>query len=357
MSSRRLRRLKLPQHVHDALEREELLTCQDLLSHNRLELLQLLDADIEDIDNLLLTASQATAPKSKTLLEMKEMLQFQEQHFATGIPALDQLLLGGIPVATLTEFSGAAGSGKTQFCITLSVMAALQGFGVIYIDTEGSFHVRRLLEIAHGRNPMLSEEEQTSIAQSVHIIPARGSSELLQSLQALEGMVIENGAKLVVIDSIAAAARRDGSSLQQRQDMLSREAALLKRIAEGFSIPIVVTNQITTLLRPTASEPAGEYATDEDANRSGQIIPALGNTWSHCVTTRILLTCKDDARHLIVAKSPLTPMAQLEYKIAAEGIVDLGNAEILGDLGTDSGHFTDVRLDGAYNSLNVQLGV
>src|ERR671936_1839328 len=59
---------------------------------------------------------------------------------STGSSALDELLLGGIETQAVTEFYGEFGSGKSQICHTLCVMARQPiessglDSGVIYID-------------------------------------------------------------------------------------------------------------------------------------------------------------------------------------------------------------------------------
>jgi RecA/RadA recombinase len=67
-------------------------------------------------------------------------------------------------------------------------------------------------------------------------------------LDSLEETIIERNVKFVLIDSIAAIARRefDSKSLHHRQVSLGKQAAHLKRLAENFQIPILVTNQVTT---------------------------------------------------------------------------------------------------------------
>ena len=70
----------------------------------------------------------------------------------------------------------------------------------------------------------------------------------VQQINLLETTIIEHGAKLIIVDSIAALARRDfdRSAIQQRQEQLSTFASKLKYLAENFKIPIIVTNQVTT---------------------------------------------------------------------------------------------------------------
>src|ERR687892_640791 len=74
----------------------------------------------------------------------------QIKRISTGSKKLDDLLLGGIETHAITEFYGAPGSGKTQMCYTLAVMAAQneKNEKVIYIDTEGKFRPERLVTIA-----------------------------------------------------------------------------------------------------------------------------------------------------------------------------------------------------------------
>lgn len=66
---------------------------------------------------------------------------------------------------------------------------------------------------------------------------------LLKRLESLEEEVISHRIRLVIVDSIASLVRKEfsssaGSSLVQRTNFLSRQAALLKYIAEVFRIPV-----------------------------------------------------------------------------------------------------------------------
>ena len=74
-------------------------------------------------------------------------------------------------------------------------------------------------------------------------------------MDSLEEVIIEKDVKFVVIDSIAAIARRefDTKALWHRQALLGKQAALLKLLAENYDIPVLVTNQVTT----TRNAPTG----------------------------------------------------------------------------------------------------
>ena len=83
-----------------------------------------------------------------------------------------------------------------------------------------------------------------------------------------------------------------------------------------FEIPVVVTNQVTTRFGADASD---------------ALLPALGNTWSHCVNTRLALHAENrDSREigeiavvdrsLTVQKSPMADQVVLNYEISERGV-------------------------------------
>jgi RecA/RadA recombinase len=77
------------------------------------------------------------------------MKENKSPFFATSLKELDKALGGGIPFSSITELVGPTRSGKTQFCLTLSMLTTLPetmgglGGGVCYIDTERSFNADR----------------------------------------------------------------------------------------------------------------------------------------------------------------------------------------------------------------------
>ena len=73
------------------------------------------------------------------------------RHIPTLLPRLDESLLGGVRVGTITEIVGRAGVGKTQLGLQLCIAAAHHKRGSIYIDTALKLSVNRLQEIARER--------------------------------------------------------------------------------------------------------------------------------------------------------------------------------------------------------------
>lgn len=93
------------------------------------------------------------------------------------------------------------------------------------------------------------EELALSALDRVLIVKAGSLPALKEALAALERQVPQLGAKLVVLDSVAALLRAElgGGGRQaalERSELVGRQAAALKALAERHRIPVVVTNQV-----------------------------------------------------------------------------------------------------------------
>jgi len=106
-------------------------------------------------------------------------------------------------------------------------------------------------------------------------------------VQKLQREVIDFNIKLVIIDSIAALARTEfgAQSIAERQRMLGRQASQLKYIAEAFTIPVLVTNQVTTAM-------GGRGAGAGNGQGEGHLMAALGPMWAHAVNTRLVMAAQ-----------------------------------------------------------------
>ncbi|XP_062406344.1 DNA repair protein RAD51 homolog 2 isoform X2 [Sardina pilchardus] len=305
---------------------------------------------------LLRTVSVACAPKIITAQQL--WLQRKDLCFSTSLQELDRLLHGGLPRATITEVAGPSGCGKSQLCMMLSVLATLPrsmgglDSGVIYIDTESAFSAERLLEIAQSRFPdyFSVPERLLETAGRVHLFKELTCQEVLTRVDQLEEDIISCRAGLVILDSVASVVRKEfdtslSGNLTHRSNLLGRQAATLKYLAQEFRIPVVVTNQITTQLGervPSSSSLSRRRSSVEGAGGegSGYVTAALGNTWSHNVNTRLIVQYVDSRlRQIVIAKSPVAPFAVLNYTVQREGIRLEGNAsqEMMSAQGTDPG--------------------
>ncbi|KAL9850919.1 LOW QUALITY PROTEIN: DNA repair protein RAD51 homolog 2 [Geothlypis trichas] len=332
MAAKKLRRAQLSQEMCERLSRYQITTCQDFLCLSLLELMKVTGQSYYEVQKLLRKVSRACAPKMQTAYEMKlrKSVNPSSAFLSTTLHGLDRVLHGGVPCGSLTEITSPPGCGKTQFCIMLSVLATLPvsmgglDGAVIYIDTESAFSAERLIEIAANRFPAYydSDEKLLCMTRSIHLYRELTCCSVLKRIMSLEEEIILKKVKLVIIDSVASVVRKEfdtklQGNLAERSNFLTRGASVLKYLAEEFSIPVILTNQITTALssgpgpRADLVSPADDLSLSEvlvpngvkkeELSRSsesgkrdsGYVTAALGNTWSHSVNTRLILQYHD----------------------------------------------------------------
>lgn len=314
MTSRKLSRMKLDPYILKKLSSRNIITAGHLFRKTTLELIEL-GFSLDEANTMLNIVSTTIIKSPKTAFEL--YIAGRDMNYLSLSSNCKALQIRGI-----TEFVGAAGMGKTQICFMLSVMTALPvehgglGGSVIYIDTESSFSPSRLVEIAQKKYPkMFQSEEAIKILMSQVVVYSPSSSkELKERICNLQVAIIENNAKLIVVDSVAAPVRidYDAGNLLERSAILGKIASILKYLGETFNIPVVVTNQVTTTY------------SNGDPNRGSSIAAALGPTWAHSVTTRFILKEKNVVRILEVAKSPLYSPVTYIYCINEKGCEIIG---------------------------------
>eukprot|EP00752_Nemacystus_decipiens_P003321 g3073.t1 len=298
-------------------------TVGDIFSKTELQLVQNLDINRSKVVELLDLVAFRIAPEQKTAASLlRERREAGGSFFVrTGLPAIDDALQGGLPTGMITELVGPAGIGKTQTCLVMAAQACLpanlgglgEDAGVVYLDTERKFSPDRLVEIASARLPEhygeFSPGGLERLLNQVTVYTIDGSSALLEQLESLQTRIIEGNVRLIILDSIAALARREFAREETitRQELLTRQAAVLKSLAYTFSAVVVVTNQVTTSFSSASGLQGGRHNIASHKNSSSRagnpafetevsggrgesyIIPALGNTWHHCVSNRLIL--------------------------------------------------------------------
>mmetsp|Transcript_36776 Transcript_36776/g.81795 ORF Transcript_36776/g.81795 Transcript_36776/m.81795 type:complete len:187 (+) Transcript_36776:1-561(+) len=170
----------------------------------------------------------------------------------------------------------------------------------------------------------------------------------MSCLMGLEVGIIEHGARLVVLDSIAALARSEFSgstgggppadggrqAIIDRQAMLGQVAARLKYLGQSLNVPVLVTNQVTTRIQPGPRDIVGQQ--QQQQQPGGYLTAALGTVWAHCVNVRLVQERVGERRFLKVAKSPSSDMVSLEYVITARGVEEVQGAVLPGSTGQRS---------------------
>ncbi|XP_070615111.1 DNA repair protein RAD51 homolog 2 isoform X3 [Erythrolamprus reginae] len=366
MANKKLRRAGLPHDLCERLSRHQIITCRDFLCLSFLELMKMTGQSYWSVQKLFRTVSQSCAPKMQTAYEMKMKRTNNPStaFLATTLEDLDKILHGGIACGSLTEITGPSGCGKTQFCIMMSLLATmptdtggLDG-AVIYIDTESAFSAERLVEIAQHRFPhyFATEEKLIAMTNKVLVYQELTCDSVLKRIKSLEEEIISQNIKLIIVDSVASVVRKEfdtkrQGNLKERSNLLTKEASILKYLAEEFSIPVILTNQITTWLSDGLAVQADLLSPVDDLSlsegwirqgklihgcfegmlgrssrngeeKSGYVTAALGNTWSHCVNTRLILQYLDSKiRQILVAKTPIAPLTSFVYIIENSGLV------------------------------------
>jgi DNA repair protein RadA len=230
---------------------------------------------------------------------------------STGSKALDELLSGGIETQAITELYGEFGSGKSQICHTLCVIATLPASlggldgRIIYIDTEGTFRPERVEQIAKARGL-----DHTQILRNISLCKVYNSSHLELIVKDLGRYIEEFKAKLVIIDGIISLHRAElvgRGTLADRQQRLNGMLHKLLRIAQIFNIAIVVTNQVQS-----SPDPFG------DPTKA-----AGGNVLAHSSTYRIYLRKSGENRLAKMIDSPYHPYSDARFTLNEKGTDDV----------------------------------
>nr|XP_033778491.1 DNA repair protein RAD51 homolog 4 [Geotrypetes seraphini]XP_033778492.1 DNA repair protein RAD51 homolog 4 [Geotrypetes seraphini] len=209
-----------------------------------------------------------------------EELKSSTAILSTGNRNLDTLLDSGLYTGEVTEFAGAAGSGKTQVCLSIAVNVSHSlKQHVLYIDSTGGLMASRLFQLVQVKTQ--EEEEQVEVMQRIEVVQAFDIYKMLDALQDLRCSVSQqvvspaSAVRVLIVDSVCAVIypllggkHMEGMSLMMQ---LGRE---LKIMARELNLAVVLTNHMTR-------------------NINSGLRPALGRSWSFMPSTRILLEKKE----------------------------------------------------------------
>ncbi|CAM9608326.1 unnamed protein product [Phaeothamnion confervicola] len=254
--------------------------------------------------------------------------------------AIDDMLGGGVPRGELTEICGAPGVGKTQLCMQLAVNvqipALFGGVGgqAIYIDTEGSMTVERLVQMAdaavvhiskiarsRGRQSELERASawtRDALLANVFIFRVHDHVQQLATVRTLPRFLEDHpGVRVVVMDSVSFHFRHAYQDLGARSRKLNEMAQQLTELAQMRSVAVVLVNQMTTRI-------GGRNCGGTGGGSGGEtrLVPALGETWAHAATNRLLLECKGGQRLARLMKSQRLPPRTVSYTVTALGVRD-----------------------------------
>lgn len=231
----------------------------------------------------------------------------------TGCKSLDSLLNGGIEVGAITQVYGPPGSGKTQLCYTLSVMAS-NDYNVIYIDTESSFRPERIEAIARARGL-----DPKQILEKILVTRAIDGSAQESRIEAAcsECKTNNNKIKLLIVDSIIYHFRAEyagRSKTTERMQRLNKSMHLLLKTAHASGVAVKVTNHQTL------------SSIDRFDNT---VIPLGGNVMSYASKYRIHLDGRNNnnnnCRRAVLDICPSHPQLDTYFVIDDRGLTDVAD--------------------------------
>jgi DNA repair protein RadA len=236
----------------------------------------------------------------------------------TGSKALDKIVDGGLETQAITEFYGEYGSGKSQVCHQLCVNVQLPiekgglNGGVLYIDTENTFRLERIVQMAThlGLDPK-------EVVKNIIYAEAYTSDHQMFLLENADEIIKANNIKLIIIDSLTAHFRSEyigREMLASRQQRLNKHMHKLTALARAFNAVAVVTNQV--MAKP-------------DQFFGDAIHPIGGNIVGHTSQTRIYLrrASHGPIRIARLVSSPYLPEGEEILKVTEHGIEDVSEEE------------------------------
>ena len=251
-------------------------------------------------------------PEIMTAKERK-VLRTKQSFLTTGVKAIDDLLGGGLEPQSIYELAGEFGSGKTQICHQLAVTVQLtpNRGGVdgkaMYIDTEGTFSLQRIYPIAER-----FEIDVDHVKENILVARPMNVEDLEELVRGELVKYVEEGVKLIVVDSIIALYRAEFKGremLARRQQRINYLLDWLKRIGKIYNTYNVITNQVMD--RPLGFGPMVK-------------VPTGGNIIAHASTHRLYLRKKGEIWMIEALDSPRIPKgAYAGFKITDYGIEDI----------------------------------
>jgi RAD51-like protein 2 len=281
---------------------------------------------------------KSTSVNNSSHHQVKSALQAFQQHqdrksIITFCREVDTLLSGGIPLRQTSEVCGVPGAGKTQLSLQLAVNVQLpeilEGCGgeCLYIDTEGSFMVERLEQIAtsfvkHIHKMASQKDKETrkivekitveSVLKNVRYFRLYNLLEQLAYVHNLETYLQQHkNIKLIIFDSITFHFRHDQQGYgdhMQRNKLLQSMSQKMSQLANDYNLAVVYLNQVTTRV-------------DKNDPSNTALAPALGMTWGNACSNHFFLevdTVTGD-RYFRVNKGITMQPGKVKYAITPDG--------------------------------------
>ena len=221
------------------------------------------------------------------------------ERLATGLPALDELLGGGLDPDAITEVYGEGGTGKTIFCLQVAVRVAREGRWVVYIDTEG-VSVDKLEAMAGSQLPQVLEH---LLISSPHTLADQSRAVETATRLARDG---SRPVGLIVVDSATMYYRLElgGNEEETARRELGLQLAQLVSVALQVPVPVLISNQVWRKVADGTLEPVGGAFLNHAAKTILRF-DRLQNEW----------------RRAVLMKHRARPEGSIEFRISTQGLI------------------------------------
>lgn len=227
----------------------------------------------------------------------------------SGLPKLDEALLGGLEEGSILEFYGPARGGKTQWCSYLAVRAQLPleegGLGgrVLWLDSESSFKplVIRANALRWGMDPDV-------VLGNIGYAEVILSGQITEIFETIPQLCAEQNYKFVILDSFTGLFRAEYVGLDQlkvRQQDMNNILNQMRRTSAATGAMFAYTNQVMANI--------SKYGGNPNA-------PVGGHVLSHASDYRFYVRrIKDDERKITLQDNAGVPEFDVSLKIGWGG--------------------------------------
>jgi len=236
----------------------------------------------------------------------------KDRKISAGSFDLNKFLYGGYDKDIITTIYGAAGSGKTNFCVLAAVSQAKKGKKVIFIDTEQGFSIDRFKQIC-------GENYQETLKNIILLKPVSFSEQEKAFSQLLKEIKTSNDIGLIIVDGmtmlyrleLAEARKKSEELVDEINSELAKMLRVLAEISRTRNIPVIITNQVYS-----------EFMNEEDFKKGKEKeYRMVGGTllayWSKCL---IELKNERGKRKIILRKHRSLPEKEMEFEIINSGV-------------------------------------
>jgi DNA repair protein RadA len=272
----------------------------------------------------------------------KKVLRRREEigKLTWGVPAVDELLGGGVETQSITEVYGEFGAGKSQVTHQLAVTVqlpnehgGLEGRAV-FVDSEDTFRPERIDDMVRGLDDETiqaamdhreiegtpdDEEALTELVEAfldkIHVAKAFNSNHQILLAENANDLASEHEGtewpvRMVCVDSLTAHFRAEyvgRGELAPRQQKLNKHLHDLARVANLHNAAVLVTNQVQS---------------NPDSFFGDPTKPIGGNILGHKSTFRLYLRKSKGTKRIVrLVDAPNLPDGEAVMRVENGGLM------------------------------------